>query len=151
MKLKAGLIAGFAATVVLSMFMIAKGMMGVMPQLNPIEDIVRVTQGLTGLSLPPPFGWVGHFVLGTVLWGFLYAALQARVPGTPVVKGLIFGVAAWLVMMIVFMPLSGHGMFAMSLGPQAAMATLVLHLIFGAVLGLVYAKVARGSSGAGGG
>jgi uncharacterized membrane protein YagU involved in acid resistance len=150
MKLKAGLIAGFAATVVLSMFMIAKGMMGVMPQLNPIEDIVRVTQGLTGLNLPPPFGWVGHFVLGTVLWGFLYAALQARVPGTPVVKGLIFGVAAWLVMMIVFMPLAGHGMFAMSLGPQAAMATLVLHLIFGAVLGLVYAKVARGS-GAGGG
>jgi hypothetical protein len=86
---------------------------------------------------------LGHFALGTVAWGIIYAALQASLPGAPVVKGLIFGALAWLVMMIIFMPLAGHGLFALSLGPQATVATLVLHLIYGAVLGVAYAKVAH--------
>jgi hypothetical protein len=55
--------------------------------------------------------------------------LQASLPGAPVVKGLT--------------PLAGHGLFALSLGPQATVATLVLHLIYGAVLGVAYAKVAH--------
>jgi len=46
-------------------------------------------------------------------------------------------------MMIVFMPLGGHGPFALSLGPQAVVATLVLHLVYGAVLGVVYTRVAH--------
>ena len=36
-SVKAGLIAGFIATVVLSILMIAKSSAGLMPQLNPIE------------------------------------------------------------------------------------------------------------------
>jgi len=100
-------------------------------------------------------GWIGHFVLGTVAWGIIYAALQASLPGAPVVKGLIFGALAWLAMMIIFMPLAGdglfalslgpqaNGLFALSLGPQATVATLVLHLIYGAVLGVAYVKVAH--------
>jgi hypothetical protein len=144
MNVKAGLIAGFIATVALSIFMIAKSAMGLMAQLNPIEDIVHVAQVLTSLDLSLPFGWVGHFFLGTVIWGLIYAALHATLPSAPVVKGLIFGALAWLAMMILFMPLAGHGLFALSLGPQAVVATLVLHLVYGAVLGVVYAKVAHG-------
>ena len=143
MNVKAGLIAGFIATVVLSILMVAKSSMGLMPQLNPIEDNVHVAHMLTGLTLPLPFGWLAHFFLGTVIWGLLYAALHASLPGAPVVKGLIFGVLAWLAMMIVFMPLGGHGPFALSLGPQAVVATLVLHLVYGAVLGVVYTRVAH--------
>jgi len=85
----------------------------------------------------------GRFVIGTVGYGIIYAALQASLPGTPVVKGLIFGALAWLAMMITFEPLAGHGLFALSLGPQATVATLVLHLIYGAALGVAYAKVAH--------
>ena len=33
-NLKSGIVAGFAATVVLSVLMVAKGMMGVMPELD---------------------------------------------------------------------------------------------------------------------
>jgi hypothetical protein len=39
MNVKAGLIAGFIATVALSILMIAKSSMGLMPQLNPIQDM----------------------------------------------------------------------------------------------------------------
>ena len=111
MDVKAGLIAGFIATVVLSILMVAKSSMGLMPQLNPIEDIVQVAHLLTGMTLPLPFGWIGHFLLGTVVWGIIYAALQASLPGAPIVKGLIFGALAWLAMMIIFTPLAGHGVF----------------------------------------
>jgi hypothetical protein len=93
--------------------------------------------------LPLALGWIGHFVLGTIAWGTIYAAIQASLPGTPVVRGLIFGALAWLEMMIVFMPLAGHGLFALSLGPQATVATLVLHLVYGAVLGVACAKLAH--------
>jgi hypothetical protein len=44
-------------------------------------------------------------------------------------------------MMVIFMPLAGHGLFALALGHQATAATLVLHLIYGAVLGVAYAQV----------
>lgn len=143
LHVQAGLIAGFIATVVLSILMIAKSSMGLTPQLNPIGDIVRVADQLTGMTLPLPFGWIGHFVLGTIVWGIVYAALQASLPGAPAVKGLIFGALAWLAMMIIFMPLAGDGLFALSLGFQATVATLVLHLIYGAVLGVTYATVAH--------
>ena len=143
-----GMVAGFIATVVLSALMLMKQGMGLVPQLNPIEDIVHVADHLTGMTLPLPFAWIGHFVLGTVAWGIIYAALQASLPGAPVVKGLIFGALAWLAMMIIFEPLAGDGLFALSLGPQATVATLVLHLVYGAVLGEVYGLLATKQSSA---
>lgn len=43
-------------------------------------------------------------------------------------------------MMVMLMPMAGAGLFGMNLGVMAPVMTLVLHLIFGAVLGLSYAK-----------
>jgi hypothetical protein len=88
LNVQAGLIAGFIATVILSTLVIAKSWVSLMPQLDPIEDIVHVADQPTGMTLPLAFGWIGHFVLGTVVWGIIYAALQASLPGAPVVKGL---------------------------------------------------------------
>jgi hypothetical protein len=51
LNVQAGLIAGFIATVVLSILMIAKSSVGLMPQLNPIEDIVHVANVLTGMTI----------------------------------------------------------------------------------------------------
>jgi hypothetical protein len=48
---------------------------------------------------------------------------------------------AWFAMMLVFMPLAGHGFFGLGLGWMAPAATLVLHLIYGAVLAAVYASI----------
>jgi hypothetical protein len=54
---------------------------------------------------------------------------------------LALAVLGWSLMMIVLMPMAGAGMFAMSLGVMAPMMTLVLHLIFGAVLGWTYGRL----------
>ena len=46
-RFKSGVTAGFAGTVVLSLLMIAKSALGLMPDLDPIRDIVREVDSLT--------------------------------------------------------------------------------------------------------
>lgn len=141
-NLTQGLIAGFVATVVLSALMLLKAMMGLMPELNVIAMLANMTGG------GPLMGWIAHFAIGTILWGGLFAYLEPRIPGgSDWIKGMAFGIAAWLLMMIVVMPMAGAGFFGANLGMMAAVATLVLHLIYGAVLGATYAAlVARGGA-----
>jgi len=134
------IIAGFAATVVLSALMLMKASMGLMPQLNVIAMLAHMI-GFGG----PALGWLAHFLIGTVLWGVLFALLYPSLPGSePVVKGMVFGVGAWLLMMIIVMPMAGAGFFGLNLGIMAPVMTLILHLIWGAVLGFVY-KVLPGT------
>lgn len=65
-------------------------------------------------------------------------------PGAFWLRGMLFSIAPWLVMMIVMMPMAGAGFFGLNLGMAGPVMTLVLHLIFGAVLGAVYgARAAR--------
>lgn len=129
-----GMVAGFVATIVLSAIMLMKTMMGVMPELNPIKMMSDMVGG------PPAVGWAMHFLIGTVLWGTLFAWLDPSIPGQGHwLKGILFAVGAWLVMMIVMMPMAGAGFFGAHLGMMAPVMTLVLHVIYGLVLGGVYA------------
>lgn len=128
-----GMAAGFVATVVLSALMVMKSMMGLMPQLNVIAMLSKMMGG------PAVAGWIAHFVIGTVVWGGLFAWLNPQLPGQAQwLKGVIFAVGAWLLMMIAVMPMAGAGLFGAHLGIMAPVMTLVLHIIFGAVLGGVY-------------
>lgn len=133
----AGLVAGFVATAVLSLMMVAKGMMGVMPEL----DVIAMLSAMMGASAL--MGWMGHFMIGTLAWGGGFAVLYRLIPGgTALVKGIVFGVAAWLGMMVMVMPMAGAGLFGMAFGIMAPMMTLVLHIVFGAVLGTVFHMLA---------
>jgi hypothetical protein len=137
-KIVAGAVAGFAATVVLSVMMIAKGMMGIMPEL----DVIAMLSAMMGA--PAVMGWIGHFMIGTLAWGVGFALLFNVIPGgSAVTKGILFGIGAWLGMMIMVMPMAGAGIFGMAMGIMAPMMTLVLHVIFGAVLGVVFQAQAR--------
>jgi hypothetical protein len=128
-----GFLAGFIATIVLSVLLIAKTMMGIMPGL----DVAAMLSGMMGAPLI--VGWIAHFMIGTIAWGGGFVLLYERIPGgSALVKGIVFGVAAWLAMMILVMPMAGAGLFGMAFGIMAPMMTLVLHVIFGAVLGGVY-------------
>lgn len=137
-NIKAGLVAGFSATVVLSAMMVGKSMMGVMPEL----DVIHMLSGMMGA--PAVVGWLAHFMIGTLAWGGGFAVLYGLIPGSgAVMKGILFGIAAWLGMMVMVMPIAGAGLFGMAFGVMAPMMTLVLHIVFGAVLGAVYQAQAR--------
>ena len=129
-----GFAAGFVATVVLSALMVMKSMMGLMPEL----DVIAILSNMMGAS-SPAIGWAAHFMIGIVVWGGLFAWLDPHLPGGSYwLKGIIFGVGAWLLMMIAVMPMAGEELFGMNFGMMAPVMTLVLHVIFGAVLGVVY-------------
>lgn len=138
-----GMIAGFVATLVLSVLMVLKSMMGVMPGLDVIMMLGQM------MGSPSSMGWIAHFVIGTVVWGIGFAVLYEMIPGgNAVMKGIVFGIGAWLIMMIAVMPMAGAGIFGMNMGMMAPVMTLVLHIIFGAVLGAVFKSRAAGSAAA---
>jgi uncharacterized membrane protein YagU involved in acid resistance len=143
------MIAGLVATVVLSALMLMKSMMGLMPGLDVVAMLAGMAHGMMGLPANPVVGWVLHFMIGTVLWGIGFALLYKVLPsGGPVSKGIVFGVLAWLLMMLIAMPMAGAGLFGMKMGMMAPVMTLVLHLIWGAVLGATYSGLGRSSANA---
>lgn len=129
-----GIIAGLAGTVALSALMVMKSMMGLMPEL----DVIGMLAGMTHTG--PIVGWIIHFAIGAIAWGALFAILNDSIPGgSQVVKGVVLGLVAWLGMMLFIMPMAGQGLFGLAIGPMAPIMTAVLHVIFGAVMGWVYA------------
>ena len=142
MSIGMGMLAGFIATAVLSALMLMKSAMGIMPEL----DIARMLGEMMGGG--PALGWIGHFFIGTVLWGTAFAFLAPYLPGdNQWVKGVSFGMVAWLLMMIMIMPMAGGGVFGLRFGLMAPIMTAMLHAIFGAVLGGSYGALASRSEG----
>lgn len=136
-RVLAGLAAGFVATLVLSALMVMKAAIGLMPEL----DIARMLGTMLGAG--PSWGWAGHLFIGTVLWGLLFAWLEPRLPGSrPWIRGVAFGLGAWLLMTVLVMPMAGAGLFGLRLGIMAPIMTALLHAIFGAVLGATFASLA---------
>jgi hypothetical protein len=136
-KWNRGLLAGLAATVVLSVLMVIKSALGLMPAVNAIAWLAKIA-GDFGLPSSPVVGWIAHCAIGVVLWGLVFAGTYESWPGTPPIKGAVFSIMAWLLMMSMVLPMAGAGFFAVAIGLSATVATLVLHVIFGLVLGAVF-------------
>lgn len=118
---------------VLSLLMMLKAWMGLLPQL----DVIALLGGIFGEG-DRIVGWVAHFAIG-IGYGVGLAVLSARRPSTSVMtRAMVLVVLGWLAMMFIVMPAGGLGAFGMALGIAAPIATLLLHLIFGAVLGFTY-------------
>lgn len=129
-----GLVASLVATVVLSALMLMKQRMGLAPQLNPIEMLTKMAGGST-----PAVGWVIHFLIGTVLWGSLFPIFDATLPDSSHwLNGIMFGIGAWILMMVLVMPMAGADVFGLALDIDAPIAALIFHLVYGAVLGGTY-------------
>ena len=72
-----GLAAGAAATAVLSILMVMKAAMGVMPQL----DLPKMIAGVMGAPDTPALGWAIHAMIGIVGYGVAITLLDGRLPG----------------------------------------------------------------------
>ncbi|WP_418317103.1 DUF6789 family protein [Piscinibacter sakaiensis] len=141
-----GLLAGLAATAVLSALMWVKAMMGVMPEL----DLPGMLASMMGAPDTPALGWAAHLMIGIVGYGLLISKAGLLATGSPITNGIVLAAVGWLVMMVVLMPLAGAGLFALSLGLMAPLMTLMLHLIFGAVLGWAFGRLVSDARAMGG-
>lgn len=134
-----GVLAGLVATLVISLLMVLRISAGIMTEYDPIEIMNLTAHGLVGTVDSRLVGWPLHFLVGTVIWGVLFVLIEPRLPvnGT-IAKGLVFGAAVWLIIMVTIFPAAGSGFFAVGFGAAVPIMTLFAHLLYGAVLGGVY-------------
>jgi hypothetical protein len=138
-NIKKGIFSGFIATLALTLIMIMKNKMGIMPELDPVHMLASMAAQRLGIEVNLMIGWAMHFVIGSVAWGGALSLLIDVLPGeSQVMKGLMVGIIAWLMMMIGPMPMSGAGLFGLNLNMMVPVMTLALHLVFGFVLGFTY-------------
>ncbi len=132
------ILGGFVGTIVLTMLMyVAAPMMGI-----PKMDIAAMLGSLLG-------GWtmgmVMHFINGVILFPLIYAfVLFSKLRGTAVTKGIVWGLTLWVVAGLIVMPMMGAGLFGTASGGiMAAAASLMGHIVYGALLGLIAGVPAR--------
>lgn len=85
---------------------------------------------------------LGRYVhLGAgALWGLLYGILvdkQFFFLEFSIVQGMIFSLIPWLFLMLILMPILGGGFFAAKTNKYQWFAGLILHVIYGAVVGFL--------------
>jgi uncharacterized membrane protein YagU involved in acid resistance len=131
------IVAGISATVVMTLFTYMGGVM------NIKMDIPAMLGSMFGGNLT--IGWIMHFMIGTILsinYGLIF---YSNVNINPLwLRGAVFGLLPWLMAQILVMPMMSvmngmpfsSGLFSGSI--MMAMASLVGHIIFGAVLGSIY-------------
>jgi hypothetical protein len=121
-----GIIAGLLASAAASGAILLGSLTGVLPAADPVR-------ALSGVMLSPPgLSWVTHFGVGTFLWGPILAVLSPILPSPFWFKGLVFGVLAWLLMILVTWATDPTS------PPQTGLEPILLHLLFGAVVGWIY-------------
>lgn len=127
------ILGGFVGTVAITlmMYFVAPRMTG------RTMDIARMLGSMLGDNW-----WAGmmmHFVLGTILFPLIFILLLSkRLPGVPIVKGIIWGLVLWFLAQAVVMPMMGAGFFsAHAGGVTAVMGSLMGHLVYGGLLGSI--------------
>lgn len=142
------ILGGFLGTLAFTILMYAAPTMGLPPMDLPT---LLGTMFTTNMSLAFALGLVMHFLIGSVILALVYSLFVADVlPGPSWLRGVTYGVAVWLVAMAVVMPMIGAvhplvasgmmpapGFFVSSMGPMAAIGSLIGHLAYGAILGAV--------------
>lgn len=123
---------GLAGTVALTILMyVGAPMMGI----GKMDIAAMLGSMLGGWGM----GMLMHFINGTVLFPSIYALiLFSKLRGSPVTKGVTWGVTLWLVAGLMVMPMMGAGFFGTAHGGlTAAVASLMGHTIYGALLGVI--------------
>jgi hypothetical protein len=145
--LSGGIIAGFAATIVMSMaLVIAYVITGAIGS----ETGGRVDRWFWGLAnnrltdgiYDVPLAAFSINLLAGLGWALVYARFaESRLRGPGWWRGMAFSLAPWALSLVVFFPLVGAGFLGMGLnaGPLPAIGNLLLHLIYGASLGGIFA------------
>jgi len=87
----------------MSVLMLIETAVGVIPKL----DFVQMLATMMGVS--PSLDWAVHFATGAT-WGLLSALSFEVIPSaSAVVKGMVVGAGAWLLMMVMVIPMARRG------------------------------------------
>lgn len=130
-----GSVAGLVATMVITILMIIKTKMGLLPELD-----INIISNKLGSS--PAIGWLACFIAGIIIYGVGFSFIKNLLPARHLRgKGIILGILGWLVTMLLLMPIMGYDYFGINIGLSIPPVTMVLHIVFGAVLGMTYRRL----------
>ncbi len=132
-ELKNAVYGGVAGTLVMTLMTLYVAPM----MTGQAMDIADMIAGMLGMGYA--VGMMIHIVMGVILFPLIYVyVVYERVPGSPLVRGLIWGVALWLVAIVVVMPMAGAGFLMSNIGGMmAVVAALIGHLFYGGLLGVI--------------
>lgn len=143
---KKGILYGLLGTLFMSIIMLIGMGTGMSPIPEPIP--AAIAKGILGNVTKPlimGFAIITHFGYGAFWGAVLFIWLKSR--GT-VWYGLGWGIMLWLIMELIVLPLLGWGVFGSAITPKIAVATLILHLIYGGTLGWGLSRMSIDSSNA---
>src|SRR3990172_3902319 len=126
------LLGGFVGTFAIMFLMYVGGPMLGLPRM----DIAAMLGGMLG-------GWgmgmAMHILNGTVIFPLIFAyVLYAKLPGSPHLKGILWGLILWVLAQIVVMPMMGAGLFGLRMGGiMPTVGSLMGHIVYGALLGWI--------------
>lgn len=136
-SIKSAVVAGLIATTAMTIFTFMAPLMGIEMD---IPAMLASTMGA-----PVIIGWLAHFMIGIVLALSFAAVYNPKFgSGNKIKSGVIFSIFPWLMAQIIIMPMMSvmngggfiNGLFSGSI--ILAIASLMGHLVFGAVLGALY-------------
>ncbi len=140
-NLSRAVLGGFVGTLVMTALLYLAPLAG-----GPRMDIAAMLGSLFGHGSPAMmtgWWWAGmawHFVNGTIVFSLIYSYfVYGILPGENWLRGMIWGLALWIAMEIVVMPLMGSGVFsdhAIHAGIRVA-GSLIVHAIYGTFLGAI--------------
>lgn len=125
------ILGGLAATLAMSAVIYFGSSMGL-----PRIEIASVLGSMVGGSWS--LGMAIHWMNGALVFSLIYAYLLYPVlPGPPVIKGALWGLALWFVLEAIVMPLTGMGVFATNspMPGKTVLASFLGHWVYGATLG----------------
>ena len=88
---------------------------------------------------PPNLGWVVHIILGVAVFPLAYVFVAFGVlPGPTLVRGALWGIALWIAVELIVMPMAGNGFFSSASGGAKAVAVALMgHVVYGGLLGVI--------------
>ncbi len=127
---------GAAGTAVMTMMMYF-----VSPMMGVKMDVAAMLGGMMGAAEPYNMFWMmgmgAHFLNGVVIFPLIYVFVLFKfLPGPPAVRGLIWGLALWLLSQTMMPMMMGGPMFAGG-NMAAVMGSFMSHAIYGGLLGFI--------------
>lgn len=130
-------VAGVVATVAVTTLWLVEPFLG-LPSLavgSMLSSFLAVAIAYVPIS--PAVGWAIHVFVGIGL-ALAYAGwLADRLPGSPLVRGILYGCGVFVVAQLTFMPLVGAGVFSKGNLPLL-IGSLAGHIVYGGLVGLIY-------------
>lgn len=134
-------VAGLCGSIAHSLLMYFKSRAGLLPSFQPYESLQTALSHVTGTAIHPVVPWLLSFLNGSTFVSLTFGHLYRWLPGNVgAIKGITYGVLGWLIMVLVFFPTIGLGLFALQigLGISPALFSLAMLLTYSVILGMVY-------------